>query len=72
MHADIWADGNVEDNKMSRYPCAMGSGMLDCGWARCVRKYWEPLSPMGHVLGPMSPEAQDLKFYKPKGGRKFK
>ncbi|WQF85618.1 Putative Cyanovirin-N superfamily [Colletotrichum destructivum] len=59
LDADRWAEGDVRGEKMSRYPCGLSNGMMDCGWSRCVRKSYEHGFPPGHWHGPGSPDAND-------------
>ncbi|KAK1988878.1 hypothetical protein LZ30DRAFT_697896 [Colletotrichum cereale] len=59
IHADLWTEGDVRGERMSRYPCGVGSGALDCGWARCVRNPSEHIDPTGHWHGQGSPDAND-------------
>ncbi|KZL85942.1 hypothetical protein CI238_06165 [Colletotrichum incanum] len=59
IHANLWAEGDIRGERLSRYPCGVGSGMMDCGWARCVRNAYEHGNPPGHWHGPSSPDAND-------------
>ncbi|KAK1993698.1 hypothetical protein LX36DRAFT_729288 [Colletotrichum falcatum] len=61
IHANLWAEGDLEGKRLSRYPCGIGSGVLECGLARCVRNPYEYHDPPGHWHGPQSPDANDPK-----------
>ncbi|KDN64151.1 hypothetical protein CSUB01_02744 [Colletotrichum sublineola] len=58
IHANLW-QGNGRGDKLSRYPCGVSTGSLECGWAWCVGDTYQRLDPTGHWHGPGSPEAND-------------
>ncbi|KAK1585503.1 uncharacterized protein LY79DRAFT_518636 [Colletotrichum navitas] len=59
IHANMWAEGDVQGRQLSRYPCGVSTGSLECGWAWCVHNAYQHIDPPGHWHGPGSPDAND-------------